>query len=130
MSELSELIYPCGDNEDDEDEDQEEECDISENANDSATSRPHRTKSLKLDVKTRWHSVLIMIRSLLTQSRNVINLMLHKTEHSDLILTNNDVQLLKEFLAFLQHFQVITSIFSGDEYATLNYYLVFRSFHS
>lgn len=133
MSDLSELFFR-DDDEDDEDYYDDEDMDESfeefglrDNVNNSTTPGLHRTKTLKLDVKTRWHSVLIMIRSVLAQNRNVVNLMLHKTNHSDLILTSNDVQQLKELVDFLQHFQVITSIFSGDEYATLNFYLVFRS---
>lgn len=35
-------------------------------------------KSLKLDVKTRWHSQLVMIESFTCQNKNVINVMLQR----------------------------------------------------
>lgn len=89
-------------------------------------STDHR-RSLKLDVKTRWHSVLMMVQSLVGYNKNVINLMLHKTDHSDLVLLNSDILLAKELVDFLKHFQRISAIFSGSEYATMNYYVVFRS---
>lgn len=109
-------------------DDDEEREDLLESLN-STTSDGNRNRytSLKLDVKTRWHSVLIMVRSLLAHSKNIVNLMLHKSEHSELILLNTEIQLLNELTDFLNHFQRITAIFSGDEYVTLNYYVVFRS---
>ncbi|KAJ6639130.1 putative AC transposase, partial [Pseudolycoriella hygida] len=83
--------------------------------------------SLKMDVETRWYSVLIMMESLIAYNKNVINVMLLNTENSHLALVNNDVLLLKELVALLKQFQRITAIFSGEQYATLNYYTVFRS---
>lgn len=92
----------------------------------SGDSSDHR-QTLKLDVKTRWHSILMMVQSLIGYNKNVINLMLHKTDNSELVLLNNDILLAKELVDFLKHFQRITAIFSGSEYATINYYVVFRS---
>lgn len=86
-----------------------------------------RGTSLKMDVKTRWYSVLIMIESLVAHNKNVINVMLLNTDNSHLALTNNELLLLKELVSLLKQFQRITAIFSGEKYATLNYYVVFRS---
>lgn len=116
MSDLSEMLFS-------EYDDEEEEDEIPTEAN----WRSNSTTSLKLDVKTRWHSMLIMLKSLHAQNKTVVNLMLQKTDHADMILINNDLQLSKELIEFLQHFQRITAILSGDQYATLNYYIVFRS---
>ncbi|XP_037037547.1 uncharacterized protein LOC119081457 [Bradysia coprophila] len=74
-------------------------------------SSDHR-HTLKLDVKTRWHSVLMMVESLVGYNKNVINLMLHKTDNSELVLLNSDILLAKELVDFLRHFQRITAIFS------------------
>lgn len=41
-------------------------------------------------------------------------------------MTNVEWNILKELVDFLKHFEVITAIFSGDKYVTLNYYVIFR----
>ncbi|KAJ6648124.1 putative AC transposase, partial [Pseudolycoriella hygida] len=43
------------------------------------SSSSESSKTLKLDVKTRWHSQLIMIESFICQNRNVINVMLQRS---------------------------------------------------
>ncbi|KAJ6636119.1 putative AC transposase, partial [Pseudolycoriella hygida] len=60
------------------------------------SSSSESSKTLKLDVKTRWHSQLIMIESFICQNRNVINVMLQSIEKGDLILSQTDYALLQE----------------------------------
>lgn len=101
-----------------------------EDSEDDLTDEPDennkKSKSLKLDVKTRWNSTVPMIESILSSKKSVVKLMLQKTDHSDLVLSNAEYGLLKELLGFLKNFEVITAIFSGARYATLNFYVLFR----
>ncbi|KAJ6639296.1 putative AC transposase, partial [Pseudolycoriella hygida] len=91
------------------------------------SSSSESSKTLKLDVKTRWHSQLIMIESFICQNRNVINVMLQSIEKGDLILSQTDYALLQELCQFLQHFEKITELLSGDQYPTQNYAVLFMS---
>lgn len=110
-----------------EDEDEEITMDDTEIQDKEIGARSTTTKSLKLDVKTRWNSQLIMFKSILAQNKNVVNVMLHNTDNADLVLSNMDYVLLKELVDFLQNFEKMTAMLSGDKYATLNYTIVFRS---
>lgn len=118
LSEMSQLSEEFLISDDDEDEDEEDNC-YNENS-----KKTYRT--LKIDVKTRWHSTVPMIKSILVNNKGVVKFLLQKAEHPELILTAREYDLLKEVVDFLQHFQVMSAIFSGDKYATLNYYVVFR----
>ncbi|KAJ6639646.1 putative AC transposase [Pseudolycoriella hygida] len=91
------------------------------------SSSSESSKTLKLDVKTRWHSQVIMIESFICQNRNVINVMLQSIEKGDLILSQTDYALLQELCQFLQHFKKITELLSGDQYPTQNYAVLFMS---
>lgn len=123
MSRYSDYFFPF---EDEEMESEDEKDTYDENVSENSGTKAPRSKTLKLDVKTRWHSALMMIESLLSQNKSVINLMLQKTDHPELVLSNSDYRLLNELSEFLQPFQKITAIFSGEKYATLNYYMLFR----
>lgn len=126
MSRLSEdfLLF------DDEDTDNENEPSYHDESNDEVYENrgnfKKTTKSLKIDVKTRWNSAVPMIESILDSNKSVVKLMLQKADEADLVLTNSEYVLLKELLAFLKNFEVITAIFSGQKYATLNFYVLFR----
>lgn len=124
MSELSEefLLFDDDENYDDEDED-DVYYEIGPGFDENLNKKSYKT--LKLDVKTRWHSAVPMIESILGSNRSVVKVMLQKAEHPELALTTAEYSLLKELLDFLKNFQVITAIFSGDKYATANYYVLF-----
>lgn len=120
MSSLSEefLLF------EDEDDDEEIEREVVLSINEENSTNTYKT--LKMDVKTRWHSTVPMIESLLGCNKSVVKLMLQKTEHPELLFTSKDYILLKDLLDFLKNFQIITAIFSGENY--VNFELLYAVF--
>jgi len=84
-----------------------------EDVNDEVDQMPSSAspKTLKIDVKTRWHSQLTMIESSICQNKNVINVMLQSINKGHLILLQTEYSLLIEICQFLKHFKKITTIF-------------------
>lgn len=60
----------------DDDEDDEELLHTLSSTDETEKSSGERITSLKMDVETRWHSVLTMVESLVAYNKNVINVML------------------------------------------------------
>jgi len=73
----------------------------------------HVHQTLKQSIVTRWNSNVTMIESVLDLKTEVHNALL-KTGNSDLCLFDNEVSLLGELREFLQPFQAMTELISGD----------------
>ena len=73
-----------------------------------------------IDVSTRWNSTHDMIY-LALKIQLAINLMCnHNQALKNFRITDYEWELLKETYKYLRHFKVLTKVFSGDKYPTLN----------
>lgn len=84
-------------------------------------------RSLKLDVVTRWYSILSMMGSLKSRGLNSINLILQKYGKDDLCLSQYEFKLIEALCSFRKPFEKITEILSGEKYSTINMTCLFRS---
>lgn len=91
-----------------------------------------KAATLKLDVRTRWSSILIMFESMI-KNREIINRALQEiyNEEKDpsvleINLTAGEWNTLTEFADFLMEFRSVTELLSGDTYSTLSSVLIFR----
>ncbi|XP_065316492.1 uncharacterized protein LOC135925202 [Gordionus sp. m RMFG-2023] len=84
-------------------------------------------KTLKLNVPTRWHSILIMLESVTGNNKNPINILLNRMEKPDLKLFNSDWDLVYELLNFLKTFKQTVEFLSVQKKVTINLALLFRS---
>ncbi|XP_065318702.1 uncharacterized protein LOC135926698 [Gordionus sp. m RMFG-2023] len=84
-------------------------------------------KTLKLNVPTRWHSILIILESVTGNNKNPINILLNRMEKPDLKLFNSDWDLVYELLNFLKTFKQTVEFLSVQKGVTTNLALLFRS---
>lgn len=78
ISEDPQSRFDESDDESDEESDDESDGESDEDDERPGANQPHKQKSLKLDVVTRWYSQLFMLESLVAMGRLFINTALEK----------------------------------------------------
>ncbi|XP_053205955.1 zinc finger protein 618-like [Panonychus citri] len=101
----------------------EVEYDDSSPATPSPETRQHST--LKSYCPTRWHSLLIMIKSMIINHR-AINDSVQEMDRSELWISKKDLILMENLSDFLEQFKTAVDMLSSEKQPTINKAAVFR----